>query len=671
MLSVVETLLQAGPNGREHAPTGKRFLVGAILGLSAATGLAAEFHVAKAGSDANAGTRNQPFASLQAAADRMAAGDTCYVHGGVYRQAVRVRKSGQEGRPVRFAAVPGERVVLDGTEVIQSPRQPWQNGIYKTSCAANFEQLFVGGRMMVEARWPNARFDDRWNRDKWADSATGSRKDLLICTALKQSGIDWTGATAVLNVAHQYRTWVRKVLVGDPLSGSFRYELGERLGDGADDGVTWADDKFYLFGKLEALDAPGEWFLDSQSQSLYYYPDNGIEPGKTALAYKARNLAFEADNADFIELAGFEFFGTTFAFRNCNHCVIEDCRLRFPTFSRLAGKESVAFTRVVGSYNTIRRTSLAWSNVGGLAISGSHNRVEDCIVHDVNWLGDYGYAGITVNGPENCVRRCSVSCMGNIGILYNGGKNEIAYNHVFDTGKACKDIAAVHTGGVECRGSEAHHNWIHHSSGTGLRGDDQTRGLIVHHNVIWDCDDFGMTVKGDDNCVFHNTLIGGRGGVFVIPTLPEPKKWWTRHPTLATQNPNSRYHNNAGAMLWWQLKSLADKSHFIGNRFGEELSDRWIGKMRITASNVAWFRNAAALDFRPAATSPLIGAGVPIQAEGSNPPRTGIDIGAYQRNEPYWVPGATWVDTEINLPPEVVEVARRTSPEALDRPRGN
>ena len=77
MLSVVETLLQAGPNGREHAPTGKRFLVGAILGLSAATGLAAEFHVAKAGSDANAGTRNQPFASLQAAADRMAAGDTC------------------------------------------------------------------------------------------------------------------------------------------------------------------------------------------------------------------------------------------------------------------------------------------------------------------------------------------------------------------------------------------------------------------------------------------------------------------------------------------------------------------------------------------------------------------------------------------------------------------
>jgi hypothetical protein len=124
-------------------------------------------------------------------------------------------------------------------------------------------------------------------------------------------------------------------------------------------------------------------------------------------------------------------------------------------------------------------------------------------------------------------------------------------------------------------------------------------------------------------------------------------------------------------MLWWQLKPLADKSRFIGNRFGEELSDRWIGKMQITASNVAWFRNAAALDFRPAATSPLIGAGVPIQPEGSNPPQTGIDIGAYQRNEPYWVPGATWLDTEINLPPEVVEVARRTSREAPDRPRGN
>lgn len=662
MLRAVKTPLQAGPNGRVRVSPAMRFIVGAGVWLFAAAGPTAEFHVANGGNDANPGTRNKPFATLQAAADRMSAGDTCYVHGGVYRQAVRLRKSGQEGRPIRFAAVPGERVVLDGTEIIQTRWQPWQNDIYKTPCTASFEQLFVDGRMMVEARWLNARVEDRWNRDKWADSATGSRKDLLIGPALKQTRIDWTGALAVLNVAHQYKTWVRKVLACDLPAGSFRYELGERLGDGPDDGPSWADDKFYLFGKLEALDAPAEWFLDPQSQALYLCPDRGTKLGQSAVAYKARNLAFEADETDFIELVGFEFFATTFRFRNCNHCLIEDCRLRFPTFGREPGKESIAFTQVSGSHNTVRHTSLASSNVGGLSVGGGHNRVEDCIVYDANWLGDYRYAGIALNGgPESRVCRCSVSSTGNIGILYNGVGKEIAYNHVFDTGKACKDIAAVHTGGSDCRGSEAHHNWIHRSSGMGLRGDDQTRGLTVHHNVIWDCDGFGMIVKGNDNRVFHNTLIGGRGGVFVIPTLPEPKKWWTRHPTLPVQNPNSRYHNNAAAVLWWQLKPLPDQSRLAGNRFSEKISDRWIGKLQITASNVAWFRNAAALDFRPAANSPLIGAGVPVQAEGTNSPQAGIDIGAYQHNGPYWIPGATWVDAEIDLPPEIVEVARRAA----------
>ena len=76
---------------------------------------------------------------------------------------------------------------------------------------------------------------------------------------------------------------------------------------------------------------------------------------------------------------------------------------------------------------------------------------------------------------------------------------------MFDAGKACKDLAAVHTGGGECRGSRAHHNWIHGSSGIGLRGDDQTRGLTVHHNVTWDCGFYGIIVKGDDNLVYHNT----------------------------------------------------------------------------------------------------------------------------------------------------------------------
>jgi len=48
----------------------------------------AEYYVATTGSDANAGTLAEPFATIQHAADVMEPGDTCYIRGGVYRETV-------------------------------------------------------------------------------------------------------------------------------------------------------------------------------------------------------------------------------------------------------------------------------------------------------------------------------------------------------------------------------------------------------------------------------------------------------------------------------------------------------------------------------------------------------------------------------------------------------
>ena len=36
------------------------------------------------------------------------------------------------------------------------------------------EQLFVDGKMMIEARWPNMRFEDLWERSCWASSETSA-----------------------------------------------------------------------------------------------------------------------------------------------------------------------------------------------------------------------------------------------------------------------------------------------------------------------------------------------------------------------------------------------------------------------------------------------------------------------------------------------------------------
>jgi len=79
--------------------------------------------VAIEGDDADPGTRDEPWATLQHAADSVGPGATVYVREGVYEQKVEISASGLPGRPITFAAAPGERVVLDGSSLEVPARQ--------------------------------------------------------------------------------------------------------------------------------------------------------------------------------------------------------------------------------------------------------------------------------------------------------------------------------------------------------------------------------------------------------------------------------------------------------------------------------------------------------------------------------------------------------------------
>lgn len=76
-----------------------------------------EFWVATDGNDSAPGTRDEPWATLQRAADTVPPGATVYVRAGTYAQRVELHVSGEPGRPITFAATPEETVVLDGTSL--------------------------------------------------------------------------------------------------------------------------------------------------------------------------------------------------------------------------------------------------------------------------------------------------------------------------------------------------------------------------------------------------------------------------------------------------------------------------------------------------------------------------------------------------------------------------
>lgn len=92
---------------------------------------AATWYVAPNGSDANPGTKEQPFLTLQKAQSFVSPGDTVYVRGGTYimqesqihsytqiqAYVTLLDKNGSEGKRIHYWAYPGERPVFDFTNV--------------------------------------------------------------------------------------------------------------------------------------------------------------------------------------------------------------------------------------------------------------------------------------------------------------------------------------------------------------------------------------------------------------------------------------------------------------------------------------------------------------------------------------------------------------------------
>ncbi|MNW39336.1 hypothetical protein D3C74_164250 [compost metagenome] len=106
---------------------GQMFLVGLAMAFGlglvagnvqppAASAAGTEYYVATSGSDSNAGTNDAPWKTLQHAADVAPAGSTVYVRGGVYKQKLKITRSGSASQgPIVFTNYGTETAIIDGS----------------------------------------------------------------------------------------------------------------------------------------------------------------------------------------------------------------------------------------------------------------------------------------------------------------------------------------------------------------------------------------------------------------------------------------------------------------------------------------------------------------------------------------------------------------------------
>ena len=599
------------------------------------------YHVSTTGSDAAAGSASAPFRTIQRCANAISTGDKCCIASGTYHEAVTV--NGKTG--TTFEACGGGRVALDGTVAISSAWQIHTGSIWKTTLTSNVWQLFVEYREeLVMARWPNARFSDDSVLDKanhWAhgtidQSSTAYTNGDLIdephgSTDLAASSIDATGAVAILNVG-SFKTWSRVVTSHTVGSNTFSYAP---VPNG---GWRTKHHDYFLEGKLELLDAEGEWWLDTSSSTLYLWPPNNADPNNLEIRGKVHSYAIDVSGSDYVTLKGLDFFGATFRFSRCVGCVAEDLNLVYPSTSkrmlRLVDTPPDVTTFADRSENgTVRRCVFRFTDGPALEMYSGGMLLEESYMHSIDWTSsDLNglMTTIQLGGSGNIIRRNTMHRLGASATMNPGDAALIEYNDISDTGYTQSDGALSQMMVGQQPGAEIRYNWLHDTIKYGARFDGNGLGNngLMHHNVLWNTGK-ALMVKGFNHSVYHNTAFDSSNGNDILIMIAQGGNEGTQTINNAA---NRIAGHRSGTYSAYPVPGTYS-NNWNGYVTGGDVKDELIDPLgTLTGTR----------DFRPKAGSALIDAGSVVPGVTGSYLGSAPDIGAYEAGAAHWVPGVTW-----------------------------
>ena len=478
--------------------------------------LLSTYYVSSAGADSAAGSLESPFRTIQRAADVAKPGDTVLVRGGTYRETVTPARSGTSAARITYKPYPGERVTISGADRVTG----WAahgGSVYKApqgwDLGDGANQVFLDGRMMIEARWPNTTLDVSRPRKATADDIDASGSSATIRDDALSHGDDyWNGAKIHFEPGEGWVGQTGKVTDSAPGRVSFSYRsMGRKAG-------PETGDTYYLSGKFKALDSAGEWFRDDDGTLFLWSPESDNPAGHTVEA-KRRDHAFVLNDREYLTIEGFDVFAAG---------IISDSgsshlRLTGLTASYLShwsiqasGWEQPHDTGIFldGEDNVITDSVVAYSAGHGIVLSGSNSRAENNVVHDVAYnAGDS--AAIRTVGSGHVITRNTVYNTGRSALkLSNSTSLKVTHNLVHDAMLQTTDGGAIYTFGMDGRGTEIAYNKIYNVKtggygGTGIFLDNSSSNYVVHHNVVYNVNHalkLNYTSKGHK--IYNNTLSG-------------------------------------------------------------------------------------------------------------------------------------------------------------------
>ena len=512
------------------------------------------FYVATDGSDRNPGTRDKPFATLEAARDavrklKSRGGATVIIRGGVYQREkpleLNKQDSGRDGQPVTYRAAPGESVQLLGGKVVTGWKPVTDEAILARldpkargrvlqadlkaqgitdlgGVNSNRLALYFQGRPMTLARWPNDGFvkiaglvePNTVNVRGTRGSETGKflyqgdrptrwkdENDLWVHGYWFWDWSDQRHPVASID------TTKRVIAVKPPYHG-YGYRVGQ-----------W----FYALNVLAELDQPGEWYLDRHSALLYFWPPAPIDRGQAVVSLLDTMVSIEG--ASDLVLRGL----TVEAARGHGAVIKGGERIRVAacTFRNLGGYA----VRVQGG----RRCAVVGCDIyqmgqGGVTLSGGDRRTLTPCGHvaENNHIHHYGLwdrmyqKAISLSGVGCRAAHNLVHDAPHIAIGFGGNDHLIELNEIHSVCFESNDAGAMYAGrDWTMRGTVVRHNYLHHISGFRGRGcvgvylDDMFSGTQIVGNLFHKVTRAAFIGGGRDCLVANNIFVDCRPALHI------------------------------------------------------------------------------------------------------------------------------------------------------------